>query len=72
MFYNFIMIGIVFGFLVNVSGFLIFLIFVDVLDFMICVVLFVVFFGMGGVLFCYKLEGDLCMILFFCGLFLMV
>ncbi|MEJ5216610.1 AEC family transporter [Cognatishimia sp. D5M38] len=72
MFHNSIMIGIALGLLVNVSGLPIPLIFADALDLMIRAALPAALFGMGGVLFRYKPEGDLRTILFLCGLSLMV
>lgn len=72
MFHNSVMIGIALGLLVNVSGVPIPGVVDEALDLMIRAALPAALFGMGGVLFRYKPEGDMRTILFLCVLSLLV
>ncbi|MEJ6391972.1 AEC family transporter [Gymnodinialimonas sp. 2305UL16-5] len=72
MFRNALMIGIGAGFLVNFSGLPIPIVAQDALDLMIRAALPAALFGLGGVLYRYKPEGDAGTIVFLCGLSLLV
>jgi malonate transporter len=72
MFHNSLMIGITAGFLVNFSGIPIPMVVQDALDLMIRAALPAALFGLGGVLFRYKPEGDVGPIALLCVLALIV
>ncbi|WP_370232290.1 AEC family transporter [Cognatishimia sp.] len=72
MFRNSLMIAIALGLVVNLSGVPIPTIARDALDLMVRAALPAALFGLGGVLFRYKPEGDLKTILFLCALSLIV
>lgn len=72
MFRNSLMIGIVAGFIVNISGLPIPVIAQDALDLMIRSALPAALFGLGGVLYRYKPEGDMGTIAMLCALTLLV
>lgn len=72
MFHNALMIGIGLGFIVNLSGLPIPGVVRDALDLMIRSALPAALFGMGGVLYRYKPEGDLGPIVMLCTLSLML
>ncbi len=72
MFQNSLMIGIGLGFIVNLSGLPIPSVLREALDLMIRAALPAALFGLGGVLYRYKPEGDVGVIAMICGLSLLV
>lgn len=72
MFHNSLMIGIVSGFLVNITGIPVPTVAQDALDLMIRAALPAALFGLGGVLYRYKPEGEIGAIAMLCTLTLLV
>ena len=72
MFRNALVIGIGLGFIVNVTGFPLPGVFADAIDMMIRAAIPAALFGLGGVLFRYRPEGDLRIILMACGISLIL
>jgi predicted permease len=72
MFSNSLMIGIAFGFVVNLSGLTLPSVIQEALNLMIQAALPAALFGLGGVLFRYKPQGDAWVIAMICGLSLCV
>lgn len=72
MFHNSLMIGICCGFVVNLTGLPIPAVVQDALDLMIRAALPAALFGLGGVLYRYKPEGDMALIAMLCVLTLVV
>lgn len=72
MFSNALILGIVAGFAVNLSGFTLPVVLSDGLDLMIRAALPAALFGLGGVLVSYKPEGDLRVVLYICLICLIV
>jgi len=72
MFRNALVIGIALGFLVNVSGAPMPGVLTDAMDMMIQAALPAALFGLGGVLFRYRPEGDMATIAFVCGVTLIL
>lgn len=71
-FSNALMIGIMLGFAVNLSGLPIPGVLRDALDLMIRAALPAALFGLGGILYRYKPEGDVAIVAFVCGLALIL
>lgn len=72
MFGNALVIGIAAGFVVNLSGVALPVIFTDALDLMVRAALPAALFGLGGILVRYRPEGDLRAILFVCAVTLLL
>jgi predicted permease len=72
MFRNALMIGVGLGFAVNLSGLAVPGVLQDALDLMIRAALPAALFGLGGILYRYKPEGDLWIVTFICGLALVL
>lgn len=72
MFSNALVIGISLGFIVNLSGLPVPLVFQDAIDLMSRAALPAALFGLGGVLYRYRPEGDLKTILFACAISLLI
>ena len=72
MFHNAIIIGIGLGFVVNISGLTLPVVLTDGLDLMVRAALPAALFGLGGVLFRYRPEGDMRTILFIVAVSLLV
>ncbi|MDG4649344.1 AEC family transporter [Roseibacterium sp. SDUM158017] len=72
MFRNALMIGVLLGFVVNLSGAPIPGVVQDALDLMIRAALPAALFGLGGILYRYKPEGDLWIVAFICALALLL
>lgn len=67
MFSNALVIGIGLGFIVNLGGIPLPLVFTDAVDLLVRAALPAALFGLGGVLYRYRPEGDLRTILYICG-----
>jgi malonate transporter len=67
-FSNALMIGIVLGFVVNLSGLAVPGVLQEALDLMIRAALPAALFGLGGILYRYRPEGDLTIVAFICAL----
>lgn len=68
MFSNALVLGVGFGFVVNLGGFPLPVVFTDALDLMVRAALPAALFGLGGVLYRYRPEGDMRTILFVCAI----
>lgn len=72
MFRNALMIGVALGFVVNLSGLVLPGVLREALDLMIRAALPAALFGLGGILYRYKPEGDMLIVSFICGLALVL
>jgi predicted permease len=72
MFRNALMIGVGLGFIVNLSGLVVPGVMQDALDLMIRAALPAALFGLGGILYRYKPEGDVLIVAFVCALALLL
>jgi len=72
MFHNALILGILLGFAVNLSGVSLPVVFMDAVDMMVIAALPAALFGLGGVLVRYRPEGDLRIVLFVCGVSLIL
>lgn len=72
MFHNALIVGITLGFIVNLSGISLPTVFMDAVDLMVRAALPAALFGLGGVLYRYRPEGDMRTILFVVGISLIL